>query len=1715
MAMLWKEAPWRFIDSFCDPRSVCKDFKNELGGFTPCFIDIILLGVAHVVAILLCVARICYLHSRRVLTFRLRGRARLVHCAAILLALACLLIVLFQLNARIAADTMEYIAGDITPFEWIGYPLSGVSWLLFAVAFALELDRYSPRRTWLLRFPLCLIFAGQLAKLRFVVLMSEEHDYFFWMWLVYAGLQAVLVALAIFHYPSRKDMEASEASLQYRLLDAPEFQRPDAKVCPEATTNWVSYVTFAWAGPLMRLGYKQPLQFDNIWDLPPDDRVESVAAKFERFWDQEKQKGEGASLTRACWHTTRGLFLAAIPLKLTNDAAQFIGPTFLNLLLGVVQAGGAALTGYTYALIMLLGLLLGTLADNQHFQRVMRAGYRLRAVLVHEVFVKVLALSPTARAEFSSGRVFNLVTSDAETLQLLCQSIMGIISSPLRIVVAMALLYVQLGPASLVALLTLMLMMPIQAVMVRKSSSLMRKALQFTDERAKLEGELLAGLDVVKCNTWEDPFWARILAVRTDELATLWKGFVVASINSLLLNAIPVIVSVATFAAYVLLGNQLTAAKAFTSLSLFTVLRMPLFQLPQLITQLVNARVALQRLQSFLVAEEQPNVPPLPPAKKGQTAIQLTGEFTWDKAAPPSLLDIRLALAAGSLVAVVGPTGSGKSSLLAAALGLMQQISGDPPCIRGKVAYVPQSAFIFNATIRENILFGLPFEEDRYRHAVQAASLGPDLVHMPAGDLTELGERGVNVSGGQKQRISIARAVYSQADVFLLDDPLSALDAKVGREVFNNCIAGVLKDTTRVLVTNQLQFVSAADLIIMMQDGRIAEMGTYQQLLEQDKAFAQLMSQAEVEQDAGQAPSLASQAGDEERPAEAVPAPAAGETAPGSKDGSLTIEESRSTGQVSLEVLGVYIQAMGGPLRFTLLLLWFILVEAARVGATVWLAYWTQVADRPGGAGHPALWYLAIYSAISAAQILFTLLSQFVLKSLSIKAADSLHSRMLKQLIGAPMSFFHTTPLGRVINRLTKDTSDVDKNLADFAAFFLRSMLQLLSTVVLIGAVTPFALPALVPILLLFYWLYQYFQASVREVKRLDAISRSPVYSSIGEGISGVATIRAYRAEERVSRRNCLLVDANVAMSLVNMSMNRWLSVRLESLGALAAFAAAALAVEQRGAASLMGLTLSYALQITQLTSMTVRLASVAENSFNAVERIAEYCDIAQERPPPPNEPPAPNWPAAGKVEMKDVQMRYRPGLPLVLKGLSVTVPAGTRCGVVGRTGAGKSSLINSLFRLMELDSGSICIDGVDISQISLHRLRASMAIIPQVPVLFTGSMRSNLAPFGEASDAEMWSALRRAHLASVVEAHPLGLDMVLSEGGAPLSAGQKQLVALARALLRHSKVLVLDEATANVDVETDALIQKTVREEFADCTIIAIAHRLHTIIDCDCVLVMDHGQCAEFGAPKELLSHPDGVFSSMVAETGDATARFLRSVAAGEADGRADLEQRAAKGLERARLTPKWDTCRALSGELVDKARVAAEVLRRCLDVLADQADSDQVRRGLGLEGSAGRAFGEDCHEVEAATRDAMLQALQYLSDITLMAEKVGRRQDQPSLEMLRANGIPALASVPENAACTPEPHVAVDLPALAGRSFVRTTSLPSNTPGRASLDAPRLPATGDTLSSSAPAASAKRYWNKLRGVPRTLSGYRQLNSAYLRLANEDPSLSNDPSLR
>lgn len=1493
------------------------ELENGFGAYTPCLADIVVISVSHVALCCLMAHRLrLLLRGATLKKFRLQSVAMTYFLACLSTCIAILPLV--QIALGISFVNLDG-GSSLPPYEIVTSLVTSFTWFMMTFVLYRESKLYVTEFRWYVRFGVVYVLVAQATMFRFIFDLREYYSLF--LFGLYSGFFALQIAfglLLVFYFPETSPHEGYSQVLAAdneinaaNDLDYEPLHSKEEEFFPERRANIVSRIFFNWMTPLMKLGFKKPLVDSDIWQLDEWDQADVLYNDFQLCWEKELTKSKPWLLSAI--HRSNGpRFWFGGFFKIGNDASQFVGPVCLSLLLVSMQNGDPTWIGYIYAASIFVGVIGGVLCEGQYYQNVMRVGFRIRSSMIAAVFRKTLRLTHEGKQAFASGRITNLITTDVEALQQILQQLHNLWSAPLRIIVAIVLLFYQLGWASLVGASVLLLLFPAQTFIISRMQKLTREGLVRTDKRIGLMYEILGAMDIVKCYAWENSFQTKVLDIRQDELGWFRKAQLLAAVNSFLLNSIPVFVTVIAFGVYTLIEGTLTASKAFTALALFSVLRFPLYMLPNLITQVVNANVSLKRLQDLLLAEER-TLEPNPPIVPEYPAISIKdGTFSWDrKAETPTLSNINLEVPVGSLVAVVGATGQGKTSLVSAILGEMAAVADSESVLRGTVAYVPQVSWIFNATVRDNILFGSPYDPQRYKRAINVSALDVDLQLLPGGDLTEIGERGVNLSGGQKQRVSIARAVYANADVYIFDDPLSALDANVARQVFETCVHDELGNKTRVLVTNQLHFLSQVDNIVVIHEGMIKEQGSYEELMDSGSLFKQLMENAGKMEEGSEVVNVNNKV-DEVVALDGKMIKDEDVVKKKEEKSILIKQEERETGVISWNVLSRYKTALGGFWVVFVMFATYIMVEVFRVSSSTWLSYWT---DTTSTASHSVLFYNGIYAVLSLGQVLVNLMNSFWVILSSLTAARRLHNGMLDSLLRAPMSFFHGNPIGRIINRFAKDTSDIDRNIAVYTNMFMSSVFQLFSTFALIGIVNTSSLWAILPLLIAFYAAYVYYQTTAREVKRLDSITRSPVYAQLGEALNGLATIRAYKAQERMAQFHAKAVNTNTRFILINMSANRWLAIRLEFIGGLMIWIVATFAVlgnqrasDEAAFASQMGLLLSYALNITSLLTMTLRLASVAENSFNAVERVGTYIEMPPEGAlVNENSRPPPGWPSEGIIEYKDVVMRYRPNLPAVLVGLSVKIQSSEKVGIVGRTGAGKSSMINSLFRLVEIESGSIMIDAHDIHRFGLNDLRKSLGIIPQTPVLFSGSIRFNLDPFNEHNDASIWEALERAHLKDAIRRSSLGLDAEVAESGENFSVGQRQLLSLARALLRRSKILVLDEATAAVDVGTDALIQRTIREEFKSCTMLIIAHRINTIIDCDRILVVDAGRALEMDTPEQLLSDAGSAFSKMVESTGSANAQYLKSIVLDEVNSKAKMNGLADENKRRWGVSAKW----------------------------------------------------------------------------------------------------------------------------------------------------------------------------------------------------------------
>eukprot|EP00800_Vazella_pourtalesii_P021766 TRINITY_DN821_c0_g1_i2.p1 TRINITY_DN821_c0_g1~~TRINITY_DN821_c0_g1_i2.p1 ORF type:complete len:1532 (-),score=331.57 TRINITY_DN821_c0_g1_i2:43-4638(-) len=1314
------------------------------------------------------------------------------------------------------------------------------------------------------------------------------------------------------------------------------------KPIPEEKATFLSQITWWWLNGLVITGFRRTLERSDLWSLNREDTTKYAAPLFRNCWEEEfrkKQaeidkrppvrdedlllktiKSEKEPLIQSA--SGRGFFSSSLfshkddnptrlpfvhtlvilaktywfpflvcgLFKLIQDCLIFVSPQILSLLIAFVQnVDEPYWHGIVYAFILLAVSILQSVILHQYFQRGFVLGMNIRTALVSIIYRKALKLSHESRQKTTIGEIVNLMSVDAQRFMDLMSYIHLIWSAPFQILISVVFLYFTIQYAVFAGLVVMILMIPINSVIAAINRKFQKKLMILKDKRIKTITEILNGIKVIKLYAWEIPNQEEVLEIREQEMTVLKYSAILSAVSTFTWMLAPLLVALATFATYVIFGNVLTPQKAFVSLSLFNILRFPMTMLPFLVTFLVECSVSITRMNKFLNHEDlDPNSVKWStnPAILGEATILVqNASYGWVKSGDSILKNINMRVDPGTLVSIVGQVGAGKSSFLMALLGEMDKHRGEAK-LQGSVAFVPQLPWMQNATLRDNILFGAPYDPHRYQDVLRACALESDIQILPTGDQTEIGEKGINLSGGQKQRVSLARAVYQDSDVYFLDDTLSAVDAHVGQHIYQEVIGpnGLLKNKTRIFITHNLSYLSDSDYIAMFDHGTIVEQGEYNAVIGNNGEIAQLIdtftttghtSGTSATDDDHKAGPISSEGKD--LPIESKSA----DPDKSDKTGNIIDEEIADTGRVSLKVVYVYLKAVGLILSCIITLL-FVLSYVANGGTSIWLAYWSnQYVVNPNTSSNtsnattgPELGlYLGVYALLGVLQGFFASTSAYFFAIGAVYASRDLHKILLLNVIRLPMSFFEKTPIGRIMNRFSKDIYLIDESIPMSMSDFINTFFSVMVTIIIISYATPLFLIVVVPMIIFYLFVQRFYVCTSRQLKRIESITRSPVYSHFQESLSGVSTIRGYKMQNSFIQENEDRVDRNQEVYYPSISANRWLAIRLELVGHFVVFFAALFAVVSRELsitnAGLIGLSISYALSITQVLNWLVRMTSELEANIVSVERVKEYAELEREASPVTEKINLPdNWPQRGLVEFRKYSVKYREDLDLVIDNLDLEIADGQKLAIVGRTGAGKSSLTLALFRILEATRGSIVIDGVDIADVGLDDLRSRLTIIPQDPVLFSGTLRSNLDPFNTTPDARLWEALEHSHLKHHVEGMPKGLDFIIQEGGENLSVGQRQMVCLARALLRRTKILVLDEATAAIDMETDDIIQKTIREHFADCTVITIAHRLKTILDYDQVVVLSFGKSIEHDSPKNLIDKK-GAFYDMVREAG------------------------------------------------------------------------------------------------------------------------------------------------------------------------------------------------------------------------------------------------------
>ncbi|KAL7751433.1 hypothetical protein RI367_003293 [Sorochytrium milnesiophthora] len=1276
------------------------------------------------------------------------------------------------------------------------------------------------------------------------------------------------------------------------LVESLVGEKRDAKALPEENASLFSRLSFAWITPLMVRGWKQTLTHDDLYDVGRKFQGEALFKDFHRMESKTTSKSQLLvwGLLRRQWVPV-GLSAVAQGISL---ALTMLQPPLIKALIGFVQSYFTPSPqpvewGYLYSALIFFVAVTVPILQQQAAHKTLQASVRIKVTLTHAIYEKALRLSATSKDREGATGVANHFSVDANSIASLIGTVNSIWSAPISIALALYFLYELLDVAAFCSIGILLICMPLLGIgfiFIVKQDKIKKATM---DKRVKLVTDAVSAQKMIKLYAITDYFTNKIVQLRDSEQAALRKMWGFMSIVAGFAQGVPVLLTVITFAVFGALsphGNKLTPERVFAALGYFEIIREPMGNVMGVIGGISQALVGFRRIAKFMDSPEIEMTAVERDTSDAQAVLITGGTFSWtaendqdttaaagnSKPAPivPAndgevemtkstfrLSDINLSVDNGTLVAVVGRVGQGKTALLLSMLGEMAKLSGRV-VLNGSVAYCAQQPWIFNGSLRENILFSSAFDEAKYQTVLHACSLVTDLEILVNGDRTLIGDKGVNLSGGQKARVALARAVYANADVYLLDDCLSAVDAHVDKHIFSALFgpSGLLRSKTVVLVTHGVHHLSHCDRVVALKDGRVAEEGTFADLMAADSVVRALVEE------------FTSDASDSSQQA-TTNAPAGAEVGLPAAQADLAkvsaaADDDTLSGTVTWDVYRYYLNALSKP-GIAVLVSVCVMMAVAQAGENLWMTHITELIG--SGRDVPLGQYLGIYGAITVVEILFLCASIAVTMTwLSIRASSTIHTHILKRVFRAPMSWFDTTPSGRIINRFSTDISALDEIIPISASAVVIMTVLSLSSTALVGVSTPPALifAAVLGVVLVF--IGRFYLAASRELTRLDSNSTSPLYQQFTETVDGIVTIRAFQRMDQFQNTLIEKVNRNSqARYMANVS-GRWLTVYLSVTCAIVMLAVSLFSVGAAGTKSgaYVGLGLVQAQTLIGMLNGLIVLLSTFETQMVSVERLKQYGEVPQEAAEHGGNI-APEWPSVGDVSFNGYSVTYKPGLEPALKDLRVQIHGGQKIGICGRTGSGKSTITLSLFRIIEALQGSIVIDGQDISAIGLTDLRSRMTIIPQDPVLFQGTVRENLDPLGAHDDASLWRALEQTSLAEYVRGLEDKLDAAIDSGGSNLSGGQKQLLTLATALLRKRKVVILDEATSSTDMETDALVQRTIRSEFKDCTVLTIAHRIATIMDSDRILVLDQGRVAEFDHPAKLLQDSDSYFSKLV----------------------------------------------------------------------------------------------------------------------------------------------------------------------------------------------------------------------------------------------------------
>ncbi|CBI35971.3 unnamed protein product, partial [Vitis vinifera] len=1267
--------------------------------------------------------------------------------------------------------------GGSQPLGWLVYFVRGLTWISLAVSLLVRSSKWSR----ILSFLWWLTFFSLVSTLNIEILVKTHNIKIFDIvpWLV----NSLLIFCAfrnIFHSVS-EDTTPDKSESEPLLAKKPVRRTEVGKI------SFITKLTFSWINPILCLGNSKPLVLEDVPPLASEDEAELAYQKFSQAWE----------------------WLCAL----------------LRTISGVFLMG-----------CLIISKVVESVSQRHWFLNARRFGMRMRSALMVAVYQKQLKLSSLGRRRHSSGQIVNYIAVDAYTTGEFPWWFHSAWSYILQLFLSIGVLFGVVGVGALSGLAPLLvcglLNVPFAKILQKCQSQLMMAR----DQRLRSTSEILNSMKVIKLQSWEDKFKNFIESLRDVEFKWLAEAQYKKCYNTVLYWMSPTIVSSVTFLGCALFGSApLNASTIFTIVAALRCMGEPVRMIPEAISVMIQAKISFERLNAFflddeLKSEEMRRVT-LP--NSDHSVVINGGNFSWEpESAVLTLRDINLGVKRGQILAVCGPVGAGKSSFLFAILGEIPKISGSVD-VFGSIAYVSQTSWIQSGTIRDNILCGKPMDTTKYEKAIKACALDKDINSFDHGDETEIGQRGLNMSGGQKQRIQLARALYNDAEIYLLDDPFSAVDAHTAAILFNDCVMAALRHKTVMLVTHQVEFLSQVEKILVLEGGRITQSGSYEELLTTGTAFEQLVN---AHKNAITVLDLSNNEG----------------------------EETQKLDHILPEAFWDYLLvSKGALLMFSGMIAQcgFVALQAA---STYWLALGIEIPKISNGM------LIGVYAGISTLSAVFVYLRSFLIARLGLKASKAFFAGFTSSIFNAPMHFFDSTPVGRILTRASSDLTVLDSNIPFSIIFVLSAGIDILTTIGIMASVTWPVLIVAIFAMVAAKYVQGYYLASARELIRINGTTKAPVMNYAAESSLGVVTIRAFNMVDRFFQNYLKLIDTDAKLFFYSNAAMEWLVLRIEALQNLTLVTAALLLVllpKGYVAPGLVGLSLSYALALTGTQVMLSRWYCNLSNYMVSVERIKQFMHIPSEPPAivDGKRPPS-SWPSKGRIELQNLKIKYRPNSPLVLKGITCIFKEGTRVGVVGRTGSGKTTLISALFRLVEPESGTILVDGLDICSIGLKDLRMKLSIIPQEPTLFKGSIRTNLDPLGLYSENEIWKALEKCQLKATISSLPNLLDSSVSDEGENWSAGQRQLFCLGRVLLKRNRILVLDEATASIDSATDAILQRIIRQEFSNCTVITVAHRVPTVMDSDMVMVLSYGKLVEYDKPSNLMD-TNSSFSKLVGE--------------------------------------------------------------------------------------------------------------------------------------------------------------------------------------------------------------------------------------------------------